>query len=62
MLATLGVVPVAVFPERLGADIEMSIFQSAKSTDTAAKVIDILTDQDLDDELAAAGISRFALN
>lgn len=61
VIATPGVVPAAVFPEHLGAHIDMSIFRNAASSKTAAKVIDILTHHDLDDELAAAGIARFEL-
>ena len=61
VIATPGVVPAAVFPEHLGTHIDMSVFRNAASPGTAAKVIDILTDHDLDDELAAAGIARFEL-
>ncbi len=61
VIATPGVVPAAVFPEHLGTHIDMSIFRSAASPRAAATVIDILTDHDLDDELAAAGIERFEL-
>ena len=61
VIATPGVVPVAVFPESLGTHIDMSVFRNAASPKTAAKVIDFLTDHDLDDELAAAGIARFEL-
>ncbi len=61
VLATPGIAPAAVFPERLGTHIAMSIFRSAASPKAAATVIDILTGRDLDDELAAAGISRFEL-
>ena len=61
VIATPGVVPVAVFPEHLGTHIDMSVFRSAASPTAAATVIDILTDHDLDDELAAAGIARFEL-
>lgn len=61
VIATPGVFPVAVFPENLGTHIDMSVFRNGASPNTAAKVIDILTDHDLDDELAAAGITRFEL-
>ncbi|WP_372993111.1 hypothetical protein, partial [Sulfitobacter sp.] len=61
VIATPGVVPVAVFPENLGTHIDMSVFRNGASPNTAAKVIDILTDHDLDDELAAARIARFEL-
>jgi hypothetical protein len=61
VIATPGVFPVAVFPEHLGTHIDMSVFRNATSPNTAENVIDILTDHDLDDELAAAGIARFEL-
>ncbi|MGA9252210.1 MAG: substrate-binding domain-containing protein [Roseobacter sp.] len=61
VIATPGVVPAAVFPEYLGTHIDMSIFRSPVSPTAAAKMIDILTDLDLDDELAAAGIARFEM-
>lgn len=61
VIATPGVVPAAVFPEHLGTHIDMSVFRNAASPNIAATVIDILTDHDLDDELAAAGIARFEL-
>ena len=59
VIATPGVVPAAVFPNHLGTDIDMSIFRSAVSPSMAEEVIDFLTDHRLDDELMAAGISRF---
>ena len=62
VIATPGVVPAAVFPEHLGTHIDMSIFRSTASPIVAEKVIDILTDHEFDDELAAAGIARFELN
>ncbi len=61
VIATPGVVPVAIFPEHLGTHIDMSVFRNAASPNTAAQVIDILTNHNLDDELAAAGIARFEL-
>jgi hypothetical protein len=61
VLATPGIAPAAVFPEHLGTHIDISIFRSAASPKAAATAIDILTGRDLDDELAAAGISRFKL-
>jgi hypothetical protein len=61
VLATPGVVPVAVFAEHLGTHIDMSVFRSAASPVAAATVIDFLTDHHLDDELKAAGIVRFEL-
>lgn len=62
VIATPGVVPVAVFPESLGADIDMSIFRRVGAPDAADRVIDILTDPALDDVLAAAGLARFVLS
>lgn len=59
--ATPGVVPAAVFPENLGTHIDMSIFRNSASSETAADVVDVLIHHELDDELAAAGIARFAL-
>lgn len=61
VIATPGVVAAAVFPENLGTHIDMSVFRKPASPITATKVIDILTDHDLDDELKAAGIARFEL-
>jgi hypothetical protein len=61
VIATPGVVPAAVFPEHLGTHIDMSVFLNSAASITAAKVIDILTGHDLDDELTAAGIARFEL-
>ena len=62
VLATPGVVPAAIFPEHLGTHIDMSVFRSVASSDSAAKVIEFLTSHELDDELAAAGIARFELD
>jgi hypothetical protein len=62
VISTPGIVAVAVFPEYLGAHIDMSVFRNAASPETAAKVIDTLTDHEIDDELAAAGITRFELS
>jgi len=61
VIATPGVVPAAVFPDHLSAHIDMSVFCNVASPSLAKKVIDLLTDHDLDDELAAAGIARFEL-
>ncbi|MBW6496493.1 MAG: substrate-binding domain-containing protein [Burkholderiaceae bacterium] len=62
VLATPGVVPAAVFPEYLGTHIDMSVFRSTTSPDVASTVIEFLIGHHLDDELAAAGIARFALD
>ncbi|MBF9031082.1 solute-binding protein [Rhodobacterales bacterium HKCCE3408] len=61
VIATQGVAPAAVFPEHLGTHIDMSVFQSVAAPNASAKVIEFLTDHQLDDELAAAGITRFEL-
>jgi hypothetical protein len=61
VIATPGVVPVAVFPQSLGTHIDMSVFRNAASPKISAKVIDFLSDHDLDYELAAAGVARFEL-
>lgn len=61
VLATPGVVPAAVFPEHLEAHIDMSVFLSKSAQNEAVTVIEILISPDLDNELAASGISRFDL-
>lgn len=61
VLATPGVVPVAVFPEDLGTHIDMSIFLSSSPRKGAAGVLAFLTSSELDIDLAEAGISRFEL-
>ncbi|WP_137703343.1 substrate-binding domain-containing protein [Marimonas lutisalis] len=62
VLATPGIVPAAIFPEELGANIDMSIFLSTTPQTGAATALAFLTADELNDELAAAGILRFELN
>ena len=61
LMATPGVVPVALFPEALGAHIDISVFLSTAPPQSATRVTAFLTASDLDAELAEAGIARFAL-
>lgn len=61
VIATPGVVSAAVFPDHLGTHIDMSMFRSTASSGDAAAVIEMLSSRAMDDELAAAGISRFEL-
>lgn len=61
VLATPGVITAAVFPEHLETHIDMSVFLSNSARTGAVTMIEFLTSPDLDDELAASGISRFAL-
>lgn len=60
VLATPGVVAVAVFPDELDTHIDMSVFLSLQRATGAEPVLDWLTAIDLDDELADAGIIRFS--
>ena len=62
VLSTPGVVPAAVFPEKLGTHIEMSVFLSTTPQTGAATALAFLTASELDDELAAAGVLRFQLD
>ncbi len=59
VLATPGVIPAAVFPVRLGIHIDISVFLSTKASREAEHVLEFLTADDLDGELADAGIVRF---
>lgn len=59
ILSTPGVALAAIVPEELGAHIDMSVFLSNKARSSSGKVLAFLTSSGLDDELAAAGISRF---
>ncbi|OWU84772.1 hypothetical protein ATO6_10635 [Oceanicola sp. 22II-s10i] len=61
VVATPGVVAAAVFPDHLGTHIDMSAFRGTTSSAAAKRVVDVLTDPNLDDDCAAAGISRFHL-
>ncbi|WP_165978862.1 ABC transporter substrate-binding protein [Antarcticimicrobium luteum] len=62
ILSTPGLVPAAVFPDKLGTHIDMSIFFSATPRSGAAAAFGFLSASDLDDELRAAGILRFELD
>lgn len=59
ILSTPGLAPAAVFPGAFGTDIDMSIFLNSAAGPGAASVINVLTASALDDELAAAGVTRF---
>jgi len=61
ILSTPGVMPAAIFPEELGAHIDMSVFLSRTSHARAKSVLEFLTAVELDAELAAAGVMRFEL-
>ncbi|MBE9636423.1 substrate-binding domain-containing protein [Salipiger pacificus] len=61
ILASPGVEPAAIFPDELGTHIDMSVFVTRQAMPEAMSVLEFLTSQDLDDELAAAGVSRFEL-
>ena len=61
VLATPGVFPAAVFPDEFGTHIDMSIFLSGAPRNGADRVISFLTGNELDTELAEAGISRFEM-
>lgn len=62
VLSTSGIVPAAIFPDELGAHIDMSIFLSRTPRGAAAEVLELLTAKDLDAELAEAGVWRFKLS
>lgn len=62
VLSTPGVIPAAVFPDVFGAAIEMSVLLGNAPGAGAAAVLAFLTASDLDAELAAAGLVRFALD
>lgn len=60
IMSSPGVVPVAIFPAAAGAQIEISVFLSTSCVAGAADVLDVLAGSELDTELAAAGVMRFA--
>ncbi|MGB4952243.1 MAG: hypothetical protein WBO55_16600 [Rhizobiaceae bacterium] len=62
VLSAPGVELAAVFPEGLGANIDISIFLSTKAQPSAAAVLTLLTASELDGELAAVGVLRFKPN
>jgi ABC-type molybdate transport system substrate-binding protein len=63
-LATPGVVPVAICPSSLGADIDMSVFLNpdVADDDTVQAVLQHLTDPGLDGFLSVRGVRRFAFD
>ena len=61
VLASPGVEPAAVFPDALGAHIDMSVFCRADPLPGATEVLDLLTGAGLDPDLSAAGLARFSL-
>lgn len=61
ILASPGVEPAAIFPDALGTHIDMSAFVTRQAAPEAMAMLDFLTAPELDDELAAAGVSRFEL-
>ncbi|WP_170678373.1 substrate-binding domain-containing protein [Ruegeria sp. HKCCC2117] len=62
ILSTPDIVLAAVFPEELGTHIDISVFLGIKAHPGASQALSFLTSSELDDELAAAGIFRFALD
>lgn len=62
VLSTPGIVPAAIFPNELGAHIDMSVFLSQAPRAGATEVLELLTGKDLDAELAEAGVWRFELS
>lgn len=61
ILASPGVAPAAIFPDALGTHIDMSVFVTRQAAPEAMAVLEFLTSPALDEELAAAGVSRFEL-
>jgi len=62
ILASPGIVPAAVFPDALRAHIDISVFLSPSPDVGATAVLAFLTATELDAELAAAGVMRFAFD
>jgi molybdate transport system substrate-binding protein len=62
VLSSPGVIPAAIFPDEAGANIDMSIFLSPTCGEGSASVLKMLTGTELDAELAAAGVMRFAFD
>ena len=57
-----GVVPAAIFPSELGADIDISVFLSSAPAQGAARILELLTSPETDADLTAAGLIRFAFD
>ncbi|KEO55175.1 substrate-binding domain-containing protein [Thioclava pacifica] len=62
LIATPGVEPVAIFPDDLGAHIDMTVFLPPGAEAGAQAVHAFLSAPALDAELAAAGLVRFVLD
>ncbi|MCT8973803.1 substrate-binding domain-containing protein [Microbaculum marinisediminis] len=62
ILSSPGIGVAAIFPDALGAHIDMSVFLSPMPGAGAAAVLERLTGPELDAELAAAGVVRFAFD
>lgn len=60
VLSAAGVVPAAIFPEDLESHIDISVFLNHSPHERAAAILSFLTSTDIDADLAAAGMSRFA--
>jgi len=61
VMASPGVAPAAIFPAELGTHIDMSVFLSPTARQGAVKALAFLTSPDIDEDLAAAGVTRFSL-
>lgn len=61
ILSAPGVDLAATFPEEVGMHIDMSVFLATRPRTGASAALAFLTAHELDDELAAAGVMRFAL-
>jgi hypothetical protein len=62
ILSSPGVSLAAIFPDALGANIDISVFLSPSPGAGAGAVLALLTAAGLDAELAAAGVMRFELD
>jgi hypothetical protein len=57
-----GVAPVAIFPSELRADIDISVFLSPAPAEGASTILEFLTSGEIDPDLEAAGLIRFAVD
>jgi hypothetical protein len=55
-----GVVPAAIFPSELGADIDLSVFLSPTPAEGASAILEFLTSSEIDPDFEGAGLIRFA--
>jgi hypothetical protein len=62
VLSAEGVVPAAIFPDELGANIDISVFLRPSPGDEAVAILDFLSSTDIDADLAAAGLIRFSFD